>query len=415
MTEQTSTTIPFIAGDGIGPEIMAATQEVIEQALKKAYQDSQKINWLECLAGERAHEQTGEWLPAETLETLKAHTASIKGPLTTPVGGGIRSLNVALRQQLDLYVCMRPVRWYEGLPSPLKDPADMDVVIFRENVEDIYTGIEYAAGSKEAQTWLDNFKTTFPDDHAKILHTSECGIGIKPISKPNSQRLVRAALEWALENKRKRLSLVHKGNIMKFTEGAFRNWGYEVADDEFSKSTFSRRRYQEILKSDGIEQAEQAKADALTNGMLWVDDVIADVTFEQLITKPQQFDVIATTNLNGDFVSDAAAALAGGVGISPGANINFEKNIALFEANHGSAVALAGKNKANPSSLILSAEMMLRFLNWPEAADLLRKAVSETVHAKQVTFDLAAQIESAQVLGTKEFAQAIIDHMLSEG
>ncbi len=411
MTKQTTTTIPFIAGDGIGSEIMAATQEVVEQALYKAYKDNQKINWLECLAGQRAFDQTGEWLPKETLETLKKHTANIKGPLTTPVGGGIRSLNVTLRQELDLYVCMRPVRWYEGLPSPLKNPAGMDVVIFRENIEDIYTGIEYAAGSQEVQAWLDSFKTVLPEDYAKISHTGECGIGIKPISKPNSQRLVRAALRWALDNKRKRLSLVHKGNIMKYTEGAFRNWGYEVADNEFTQSTFSRLRYQALLNSDGIEKAEKAKADALAEGNIWVDDVIADVTFEQLITKPQNFDVIATTNLNGDFVSDAAAALAGGVGISPGANINFEKNVAIFEANHGSAVALAGKNKANPSSLILSAEMMLRFLDWPEAADLIRKAVSDTVRAKQVTFDLAAQIEGAQELGTQEFAQAIIDHM----
>ena len=411
MTKQTPITIPFIAGDGIGREIMAVTQEVVEQALHKAYKGSQKINWMECLAGQSAHEQTGEWLPADTLETLKQYPASIKGPLTTPVGGGIRSLNVTLRQALDLYVCMRPVRWYEGLPSPLKNPEGMDVVIFRENIEDIYTGIEYAAGSREVQTWLDSFKAALPEDFAKISQSRECGIGIKPISKHNSQRLVRAALQWALENKRKRLSLVHKGNIMKFTEGAFRNWGYEVADNEFAQTTFSRQRYENIVKKEGNEAADKAKSKAQAEGKIWVDDVIADVTFEQLITKPQQFDVIATTNLNGDYISDAAAALAGGVGISPGANINFEKNIAIFEANHGSAAALAGKNKANPSSLILSAEMMLRFLNWPEAADMIRRAVAETVRSKQVTFDLAAQIEGAKELGTREFAQAIIEHM----
>ena len=310
MTKQKTTTIPYIPGDGIGPEIMEAAQEVIEQALYKAYQGSQKINWLECLAGQRAHDRTGEWLPAETLETLQKYPTSIKGPLTTPVGGGIRSLNVTLRQTLDLYVCMRPVRWYEGLPSPLKNPAGMDVVIFRENVEDIYTGIEYPAGSPEVQTWLNSFKAALPDDYAKIAHSEECGIGIKPISRPNSQRLVRAALQWALDNKRKRLSLVHKGNIMKYTEGAFRNWGYEVADNEFTQATFSRQRYNAISKKDGDEAAGKAKADALAAGKLWVDDVIADVTFEQLITKPQQFEVIATTNLNGDFISDCR----GGVG-----------------------------------------------------------------------------------------------------
>lgn len=411
MNKQTSTNIPFIAGDGIGPEIMTVTQKVIEHALEKAYGGNQKINWQECLAGQSAHDQTGEWLPAETLNILKQHTASIKGPLTTPVGGGIRSLNVTMRQELDLYVCLRPVRWYEGLPSPLRDPAGMDVVIFRENIEDIYTGIEYPAGSPEVQTWLEAFKTAMPADYKKISHPEECGIGIKPISKPNSQRLVRAALQWALDNKRKRLSLVHKGNIMKYTEGAFRNWGYEVADTEFRQTTFSRTRYQAILEADGVEAANQAKAEAQTQVKVWVDDVIADVTFEQLITRPQQFDVIATTNLNGDFVSDAAAALAGGVGISPGANINFEKNIAVFEANHGSAVSLAGQNKANPSSLILSAEMMLRFLNWPEAADIIRAALTKTIRAKQVTFDLAAQIEGARTLGTREFGQAIIDNM----
>ena len=407
MNKQSTTTIPFIAGDGIGPEIMAATQEVIEKALEKAYDSEQKVTWLECLAGQKAYDQTGEWLPAETLETLKQYTASIKGPLTTPIGGGIRSLNVTMRQELDLYVCMRPVRWYEGLPSPLRDPVGMDVVIFRENIEDIYTGLEYPAGSPQVKAWLESYKATMPEDYKKISHPEACGIGIKPISKPNSQRLVRAALQWAVDNQRKRVSIVHKGNIMKYTEGAFRSWGYEVADSEFSQSTFSKQRYQTMLKESGVQAAEDAKAQA----KIWVDDVIADVTFEQLITRPQNFDVLATTNLNGDFVSDAAAALAGGVGISPGANINFEKNIAVFEANHGSAVGLAGQNKANPSSLILSAEMMLRFLKWTEAADILRNAVSETIRAKQVTFDLAAQIEGAQTLGTAEYAQAIIQNM----
>ena len=411
MNKQNSTTIPFIAGDGIGPEIMAAAQAVVENALQKTSQGKQQINWLECLAGQSAFEQSGEYLPDETLETLKKFPVSIKGPLTTPVGGGIRSLNVSMRQQLDLYVCLRPVRWYEGLPSPLRDPAGMDVVIFRENTEDIYTGIEYPAGSPEQQKWLADYRKSMPEDYEKIAHPQECGIGIKPVSKPNSQRLVRAAIQWALDNGRKRVTLVHKGNIMKYTEGAFRNWGYETAEFEFGEHTFSRRQWQAINKDNGADAADQAKNEALQAGKIWVDDVIADVVFEQLITRPQNFDVIATTNLNGDFISDAAAALAGGVGISPGANINFQNGTAVFEANHGSAVNIAGQNKANPSSLILSGEMMLRFLNWNAAADLVRSALAETIRDKQVTFDLANQIEGAQTLGTREFARAIIEHM----
>jgi len=411
MTTTSSITIPVIPGDGIGPEIMAVTRDIVQSAVRKAYKEEKTITWLECLAGKQAFEKTGQWLPAETLQILKSHNVSIKGPLTTPVGGGIRSLNVVMRQELDLYVCQRPVRWYEGLPSPLRDPAGLDVVTFRENTEDIYTGIEFATGSPQQKAWLQSFRATMPGDFAKIAHPEQCGIGIKPISKPNSQRLVRAAIRWALENKRKRLSIVHKGNIMKYTEGAFRTWGYEVADIEFTEEIFSQQRYQAILKADGAAAAQAVKAQAEADGKLWVDDLIADVTFEQLITRPQNFDVIATTNLNGDYISDAIAALAGGVGISPGANINYESGVAVFEANHGSADGLAGQNKANPSSLILSAEMMLRFLNWNEAAELIRRALAETIRAKQVTFDLAAQIPGAQTLGTREFAAAIIHNM----
>jgi len=411
MTTTSSITIPVIPGDGIGPEIMAVTRDIVQSAVRKAYKEEKTITWLECLAGKQAFEKTGQWLPAETLQILKSHNVSIKGPLTTPVGGGIRSLNVVMRQELDLYVCQRPVRWYEGLPSPLRDPAGLDVVTFRENTEDIYTGIEFATGSPQQKAWLQSFRAAMPGDFAKIAHPEQCGIGIKPISRPNSQRLVRAAIRWALENKRKRLSIVHKGNIMKYTEGAFRTWGYEVADIEFTEETFSQQRCQAILKADGAAAAQAVKAQAEADGKLWVDDLIADVTFEQLITRPQNFDVIATTNLNGDYISDAIAALAGGVGISPGANINYESGVAVFEANHGSADGLAGQNKANPSSLILSAEMMLRFLNWNEAAELIRRALAETIRAKQVTFDLAAQIPGAQTLGTREFAAAIIHNM----
>jgi isocitrate dehydrogenase len=411
MSKPSIITIPYIPGDGIGPEIMTAAREIVSSSLQKAYNGESKIDWLECLAGKAAFNTTGAWLPSATLQILKSHPVSIKGPLTTPVGGGIRSLNVAMRQELDLYVCQRPVRWYEGLPSPLRDPAGLDVVTFRENTEDIYIGIEYPAGSPQAQAWLQSFRAAMPEDYAKIAHPEQSGIGIKPISKPNSQRLVRAAIRWALANQRKRLSLVHKGNIMKYTEGAFRTWGYEVADVEFTEETFSQQRYQAILKAEGAATAEAVKAQARADGKLWVDDVIADVTFEQLITRPQNFDVIATTNLNGDYISDAIAALAGGVGISPGANINYESGVAVFEANHGSADGLAGQNKANPSSLILSAEMMLRFLDWNEAADLIDRALAATIRAKQVTFDLAAQIPGAQTLGTREFAAAIIQRI----
>ncbi len=403
--------VPFIAGDGIGPEIMSATQAVTDQALKTAYNGSRLIRWLECPAGEQAYKTLGEWLPLTSLQMLRNHPASIKGPLTTPVGGGMRSLNVTLRQELDLYVCQRPVRWYPGLPSPLRDPAGLDLVVFRENTEDIYTGIEFQAGSPEQQSWMENFEKHFPADFAKIAHPQESGIGIKPVSRPNSQRLVRAAIRWALANRRKRLTLVHKGNIMKFTEGAFRNWGYAVADQEFPAETFSAQQFQAIQTKQGAQAAQAAKEQALANGRLWVDDVIADVVFEQLITRPQNFDVLATTNLNGDYLSDAAAALAGGVGISPGANINYESGRAVFEANHGSAEGLAGQNKANPSSLILSAGMLLDFVGWGEAADLLRTALAESVRTGQVTFDLAAQIPGARCLGTSEFAQAIIHHM----
>jgi isocitrate dehydrogenase len=411
MTEPTKITIPIIPGDGIGPEITSAMQRVVENALAKAYQGSKQIKWKECLAGKRAFEQIGQWLPDETLQILKGHKVSIKGPLTTPVGGGIRSLNVALRQELDLYVCLRPVRWYEGLPSPHRDPAGMDIIIFRENTEDLYAGIEYQAGSRSHASWMNSFKKALPEDFKKIPHPDECGIGIKPISKTNSQRLVRAALRWAIENHRQKVTLVHKGNIMKFTEGAFRNWGYEVAEQEFGDTVFSEKQYQQISHDSGTAAADQEKAKALRQEKIWLDDSIADITFEKLITRPQNLDVIATTNLNGDYLSDAAAALAGGVGISPGANINFESGTANFEANHGSAESLAGQNKANPSSLILSSELMLRFIGWVEAADLIQQAIAETIRSKRVTFDLAAQIRGAQTLGTDEFANAIINQM----
>ena len=409
-SEPSSFVIPCIPGDGIGPEITAAMRHVVDRAVEQAYDGQRHIIWRELPAGLASFQQTGEWLPEETLDTLRSHPAAIKGPLTTPVGGGIRSLNVLLRQSLDLYVCLRRVRWFEGLPSPHRCPEGIDIVIFRENTADIYTGIEYQPGSDGHRAWLEAMRTALPDDYGRIPHPEECGIGIKPVSRPGSRRLVRAAAQWALENNRKRLTIVHKGNIMKFTEGAFRTWGYELAENELSERVFTRRQLDQLLASMGAESAEKEKEKQLHTGRLWVDDIIADVAFEQLITRPQGFDVIATTNLNGDYLSDAAAALTGGVGISPGANINFENRIALFEANHGSAEALAGRDLANPSSLILSAEMMLRFIGWPEAAELVFNGLKQAVRARQVTFDLAQQMEGAQKLGTMAFARAICDH-----
>jgi len=410
-TKSTIRTIPFIPGDGIGPEIMDAAQKVTDASVNHAYGSSKRIDWKAFQAGQSAFDAVGTRLPASTIEAISQLKVGIKGPLTTPVGGGMRSLNVSLRQKLDLFVCLRPVCWFEGLPSPHRNPGGIDVVIFRENIEDLYTGIEYQAGTPQHAQWMRAYQDALPEDHKRLPYPQECGIGIKPISKPNSQRLVHATLAWAVSNNRKRVTLVHKGNIMKYTEGAFCNWGYEEAENSFYSQVFTRRQYQSIIKEAGREEAELQKEKALAGGKIWVDDVIADVVFEQLITKPQNFDVIATTNLNGDYLSDAAAALAGGVGISPGANINFTNGTALFEANHGSAQDIAGVDKANPSSLILSAEMMLRYIEWHEAADFIHKGLTESIKHKKVTFDLAAQIEGATTLGTQEFADTIISYM----
>jgi isocitrate dehydrogenase len=404
-------TIPYMEGDGIGPEIMAAARCVLDGAVTSAYGKSRSLAWLPCLAGNAAFHAVGDYLPQETLNLLAAHKVSLKGPLTTPVGGGFTSLNVRLRRLLDLYVCLRPVRWFEGLPSPHRNPQGIDLVIFRENTEDLYAGIEYQPGTPPHYAFLDAFRTALPDDFAKLPYPDECGIGIKPVSKPGSQRLVRAALRWALENGCKRLTLVHKGNIMKYTEGAFAAWGYDLAESEFTSQVFTRRAYDRLAIASGTAVAEQEKEAALAAGALWMDDLIADVTYEQLITSPQAMDVIATTNLNGDYLSDAAAALAGGVGISPGANINFETGSGMFEANHGSAEPLAGKDMANPSSLILSGEMLLRFIGWREAADRVRDGIMGAIRAKEVTFDLARQMEGAHALGTSDFAAAVLDHM----
>ena len=407
-------TIPFIAGDGIGPEIMLAARNVVDAAVAKAFNGKRNIIWKEALAGESAYQFQGDHLPETTIEAIREHKIAIKGPLTTPVGDGFRSLNVTLRQALDLYVCQRPVIWFEGLPSPHRAPEGIDLVIFRENTEDLYAGIEYKPGTPDHLRFMQAYQSAFKEEYTLIPSPAECGIGIKPISKSNSQRLVRSAIQWALDHDRKRVTLVHKGNIMKFTEGAFVEWGYDEAEQHFSASVFTRRAYQKIVSDAGKEAADIEKQNALSKGKLWVDDVIADVVFEQLITHPQLFDVIATTNLNGDYISDAAAALAGGVGISPGANINYTNGIALFEANHGSAQQIAGHNKANPSSLILSAAMMLEYIGWTEAAVKIHDGLRATIMNRFATFDLAAQIPGATTLSTQNFAQKIITTIETE-
>jgi isocitrate dehydrogenase len=407
----TSIIIPSIPGDGIGAEIMTAARRVIGTAVYRSYKDSKQIIWKEVLAGNQALQTTGSSLPEDTLQALREYKVSLKGPLTTPIGGGFRSLNVQLRQELDLYVCLRHARWFDGLPSPHRNPQGIDITVFRENTEDIYIGLEYQAGSESNQRWMDAYKQSLPEDYERLPSPDECGIGIKPVSRFGSQRLVRAAIQWCLANNKKRLTLAHKGNIMKYTEGAFRNWGYDLAETDFAGQVYTQRQYKTIQKEEGDDSASEFKDKNTKAGKLWVDDVIADVVFEQLITYPQQFEVIATTNLNGDYLSDAAAALSGGVGISPGANINFDTGVGVFEANHGSADDIAGKNLANPSSLILSGEMMLRFLGWVDAADVLRRAVEETIHSKRVTRDLARQVTGAETLGTQEFADAIISNM----
>jgi len=407
----TTMIIPSTPGDGIGPEIMTAAHSVLGTAVYKSYKSSKQIIWKEVLAGNQALQATGSSLPEETLQALREYKVSLKGPLTTPVGGGFRSLNVQLRQALDLYVCLRHARWFKGLPSPHRNPKGIDLTVFRENTEDIYIGIEYQAGSESNQRWMDAFKQSHPEDYDRLPSPDECGIGVKPVSKSGSQRLVRAAIQWCLANHKKRLTLAHKGNIMKYTEGAFRNWGYDLAEAEYNGQIFTQRQYKALQKEQGDDTADFYKNGSKNEGKLWVDDVIADVVFEQLITYPQQFEVIATTNLNGDYLSDAAAALSGGVGISPGANINFDTGVGVFEANHGSADDIAGKNLANPSSLILSGEMMLRFIGWTEAADLLRRAVEDTIRSRKVTRDLARQVSGAETLGTEQFAEAIIANM----
>ncbi|CAM3920762.1 NADP-dependent isocitrate dehydrogenase [Lederbergia lenta] len=401
--------IPFIEGDGIGPDIWAAAQRVLDAAVEKAYSGEKKIAWKEVYAGEKAFDKTGEWLPEATLETIREYFIAIKGPLTTPIGGGFRSLNVALRQELDLFVCLRPVRYFEGVPSPIKRPEDTDMVIFRENTEDIYAGIEYQEGSAEVKKLIEFLQNEMGADKIRFPETS--GIGIKPISSEGTKRLVRAAINYAITEGRKSVTLVHKGNIMKFTEGAFKNWGYELAEEEFGDKVFTWNQYDKIKEEQGTDAANKAQSDAEAAGKIIIKDAIADIFLQQILTRPKEFDVVATMNLNGDYVSDALAAQVGGIGIAPGANINYETGHAIFEATHGTAPKYAGLDKVNPSSVLLSGVLMLEHLGWNEAAELIIKSVEKTIESKVVTYDFARLMEGATEVKTSEFATALIENM----
>jgi isocitrate dehydrogenase len=401
--------IPFIEGDGTGPDIWAASVAVFDAAVEKAYKGKRKIAWKEVLAGEKAFRQTGEWLPQSTLDTILEYLVAIKGPLTTPVGGGIRSLNVALRQILDLYVCLRPVRYYKGVPSPVKDPTTTDMVIFRENSEDIYAGIEWMTGTPEAEKII-NFLVK-EMQVKKIRFPGSSSIGIKPVSKEGTERLVRAAIQYAINFKKPSLTLVHKGNIMKFTEGQFKTWGYELAEKEFGDKVFTWAGYDRLVAKEGTAAADKAQKEAVAAGKIIIKDVIADAFLQQILTRPADYSVIATLNLNGDYISDALAAIVGGIGIAPGANINYITGHAVFEATHGTAPKYAGLDKVNPGSVILSGVMMLEYIGWNEAAALIVKGLEEAIKNKRVTYDFERLMEGATLLKCSEFGNEIIKGM----
>jgi len=403
--------VPFIEGDGTGPDIWRATRRVLEAAVDKAYGSRRGLRWMEVYAGGKSYDRFGSWLPDETLDAFRKYLVGIKGPLTTPVGGGIRSLNVALRQILDLYVCLRPVRWFRGVPSPTKSPQDVDMVIFRENTEDIYAGIEFQAGSPANARFLKLFEEAFPEEFRKIRFPGSSGIGLKPVSREGSERLVRAALRYAVDQKRKSVTLVHKGNIMKFTEGAFRNWGYALAEKEFASETYTWEQWNRTKAAKGEEAANAEQAAALKAGRVLVKDAIADIALQQVLTRPTEFDVIATLNLNGDYLSDALAAQVGGIGIAPGGNLNYMTGHAIFEATHGTAPKYANQDKVNPGSLVLSGEMMLRYLGWKEAADLVVKGMDGAIADKIVTYDFARLMDGAREVKCSAFADAVVEHM----
>ncbi|MFS0561052.1 NADP-dependent isocitrate dehydrogenase [Terribacillus sp. 179-K 1B1 HS] len=401
--------IPFIEGDGTGPDIWAAASRVLEAAVDKAYKGEKSIEWKEVYAGQKAFDKTGEWLPEETLDVIREYKIAIKGPLTTPVGGGIRSLNVALRQELDLFTCLRPVRYFKGVPSPVKKPEDTDMVIFRENTEDIYAGIEWQKGSPEVKKVIDFLENEMGVHKIRFPETS--GIGIKPVSEEGTKRLVRAAIDYAIQENRKSVTLVHKGNIMKFTEGAFKNWGYELAEAEYGDKVFTWQQYDKIAEDQGREAADKAQQEAEAAGKIVIKDAIADIFLQQILTRPAEFDVVATMNLNGDYISDALAAQVGGIGIAPGANINYETGHAIFEATHGTAPKYAGLDKVNPSSVILSGVLLLEHLGWREAADLITKAMDKTIASKVVTYDFARLMDGATEVKTSEFGDELIKNM----
>ncbi|WP_440118342.1 NADP-dependent isocitrate dehydrogenase [Paenibacillus sp. QZ-Y1] len=401
--------IPFIEGDGTGRDIWKASKRVLDAAVEKAYDGNKKIAWYEVFAGEKAFNTYGEWLPNDTLEAIREYIVAIKGPLTTPIGGGIRSLNVALRQELDLYTCLRPVRYFDGVPSPVKRPELVDMVIFRENTEDIYAGIEYAEGSEEVKKVIQFLQQEMGANKIRFPETS--GIGIKPVSSEGSKRLVRAAVEYAIEHNRKTVTLVHKGNIMKFTEGAFKNWGYEVAEEEFGDKVFTWAQYDVIKEKDGTDAANAAQKAAEDAGKIIVKDAIADIALQQVLTRPGEFDVIATLNLNGDYLSDALAAQVGGIGIAPGANINYVTGHAIFEATHGTAPKYADKDVVNPGSVILSGVMLLEHLGWQEAANLIYKGMETSINNKTVTYDFARLMDGATEVKCSEFADQIIKNL----
>ena len=403
--------LPFIEGDGTGRDIWRASVRVLDAAVQKAYGGKRKIHWMEVFAGQKAFNLTGSWLPDETIEAFKEFSVGIKGPLTTPIGGGIRSLNVALRKQLDLYVCQRPIQYFPGVPSPVKRPELVNMVVFRENTEDIYTGIEFEYGTPENEKFKKLLKENFPQEYAKMRFPDTAGIGIKPISKEGTFRLVRAAIKWSLENKRRSVTLVHKGNIMKFTEGAFRNWGYELAEKEFADKIYTWAQWGRTVAAKGEDAANAEQEAALKSGKLLIKDVIADIVFQQTITRANEFDILATPNLNGDFLSDAIAAQIGGIGIGPGGNINYETGHAIFEAIHGTAPKYTDKDQVNPSSLVLSGEMMFRYMRWDEAADLILRGMKGAIAAKTVTYDFHRLMEGATKVKCSEFGDAIIKHM----
>ena len=403
--------IPFIEGDGIGPDVWRASQRVLDAAVEKTYAGKRRIHWMEIYAGEKANVLTGSWLPEESLAACREYLVAIKGPLTTPVGGGIRSLNVALRQVLDLYVCLRPVRWFKGVPSPTKHPEFVDMVIFRENTEDIYVGIEFEEGTPDNHKFLELFKENFPSYFQKIRFPDSSGIAIKPVSQEGTARLVRAAILYALENRRNSITFVHKGNIMKYTEGSFRNWGYQVAEREFGDKVYTWEQWQRTQAKEGEAAANKEQDAALKAGKLLIKDVIADIALQQVLTRPKEFDVIATLNLNGDYLSDALAAQVGGIGIAPGANINYVTGHAIFEATHGTAPKYANLDKVNPGSLLLSGEMMLRYMGWTEAADRIIGSMDKTIADKTVTYDFARLMEGAKEVKCSEFADALITNL----